>query len=175
VCSRESSSWNRLRILPQIENLQLMPWCFALRAHLMHSTITSHPPRPLFCYIMACSRHQIANQLRVELAIANGPHVCPTFSEIQGLNMFLKQSVAVEDNMDPEFCGALVMRDTDHRAEWCGRLRYLFVGTRHSVLPICAYQPRYLVIPIIRVGHGISDSHTTHSQEAIVASLLIRV
>lgn len=33
--------------------------------------------------------------------------------------MFLKESVAVEGTVDPEFRGALIMRDTDHRAEWC--------------------------------------------------------
>lgn len=62
---------------------------------------------------MASSRHQIANQLRVELASLTARISCPAFSEIQGLNRFLKQSVAVED---PEFRGALIMRDTDHRA-----------------------------------------------------------
>lgn len=50
---------------------------------------------------MASLRHQTANQLRVELESLTARILCPTFSEIRGLNMSLKQSVAVERRRGP--------------------------------------------------------------------------
>ena len=64
---------------PRLRTCSSRHGAFALRAHHMHSTITSHHPHPLFRYIMASSRHQIANQLRVELTSLTARISAPLF------------------------------------------------------------------------------------------------